>query len=82
MKVYTVLAIFGGVPTTVESFSDPGSAQRRGLELADECGLLAQPQDWEKEDGKWDTELGSRRVWQHHWYSHEHDVLVAECDVE
>ncbi len=79
MKVYSVLAIFGGVPTIVESFRDRYAARRRALELATEYELLSKPMDWQKSEGRWDARQGSRRFWEHHWYSDEHDVVVEEC---
>ena len=82
MNVYAVLSTFGGVPTTIEAFDNAASARQRGRQLAAEYGLLFRPVDWEAEDGRWSPARGSQRVWEHHWYSGEHDVVVTQCDIQ
>lgn len=80
MRVYTVLAIYDGVPAHVEVFGDPELARRRGLELAEEFELLQEPPDWHDYD-EWNSEAGSTRFWQHHWYDNQRDVVVAKREV-
>lgn len=81
MKVYAVLAIYQGVPDTIEAYIDYEPARRRALELASEVDLLSKPPDWGQADGEWDPQGGCSRTWPHHWWNDEHDVVVAECDV-
>jgi hypothetical protein len=81
MPLYVVIEIQGGVPSEVTAFTDPAAASRHALELARGLDLLRKPRDWDPQDGDWQGEEGSTRSWLHHWYSDEHDVVVAECSV-
>jgi len=81
MKVFVVLEMQGGVPTEVTTYDDAQAARKRGLELAESLEILVKPWDWPDSNGEWHPEVGATRSWQHHWYSDEHDVVVAECEV-
>ena len=81
MKVYTVLAIYQGIPDTIETYTEVGPARKRGRELASQLDVLSRPFDWGRAEGRWNPQRGSTRSWQHHWYNDEHDVVVAECDL-
>lgn len=81
VKVYTVLAVYQGVPDTIETFTGIGAARRRGRELARQFDILRRPPDWGRVEGNWNPQRGSTRRWEHHWYNDENDVVVAECDL-
>jgi hypothetical protein len=81
MKVYTVLAIYQGVPDTIETYTEIGLARTRGRELASQLDIMSRPPGWERSEGRWNPQRGSTRAWRHHWYNDEHDVVVAECDL-